>query len=241
MTVLNTIMVGQLRAFKKAVDKRTKAGASKDEALLKELRVIIKSCRRVLFEGDNYSADWQKQAAKRGLSNIKDTPRALDALISKHSQQLFAEAGVLNERELRARHEILLQSYTLKLQIEGRVIGDMAINHILPAAVRYQNDLLENIRGLKEIGTQASGIEAQTSICNEISTHIQAIKTNVDKMTDSRREANKIEDARDKAIAYCDTVKPYFDIIRESVDRLEILVDDKLWPLPKYREMLFVR
>lgn len=241
MTIMNTIMTSQLRMFKKAVDKRMKDGASKDEALLKELRGIIKSCRRILFEGDNYSAEWQKEAAKRGLNNVKDTPRALDALVSKQSQQLFAETGILNELELHARHEILLHNYTLKLQIEGRVIGDMAINHILPTAVRYQNELLQNVRGLKDIGAKEADIEAQKTICLEISDHIQAIKANVDKMTEARRKANKIDDARDKAIAYCDNVKPYFDIIRESADKLETLVDDGLWPLPKYREMLFVR
>ena len=241
MTVLNTIMASQLRLFKKAVDKRVKNGETRDEAILKELRSIIKNCKRILFEGDNYSTEWHKEAARRGLSNIKDTPRALDAMVSKKSLELFRETGVLNERELHARHDILLHNYALKLQIEGRVIGDLAINHILPAAVRYQNELLQNIQGLKAIKAKASDMKAQLTLVKQISEHIQGIKTNVDKMTEARRKSNKIDDPRLKAVAYCDNVKPYFEIIREHVDKLEVIVDDRLWPLPKYRELLFVR
>lgn len=241
MMVLNTIMASQLREFKKVVDKRIKDGEAKDEAILKELRSIAKNCRRILFEGDNYSTEWQKEAARRGLNNIKDTPRALDALVSKKSAELFRETGVLNERELHARHDILLHNYILKLQIEGRVIGDLAINHILPAAIRYQNELLANIQGLKAVKAKNTEMAAQVNICKQLSVHIQAINHNVDKMTAARRKANKVEDIREKAIAYCDTVKPYFEIIREHVDALEIIVDDRMWPLPKYRELLFVR
>jgi glutamine synthetase len=241
MTVLNTIMASQLRAFRRAVDKRVKGGEAKDEAILKELRSIVKNCKRILFEGDNYSSDWHKEAAKRGLSNVKDTPRALDAMVSRKSVELFRESNVLNERELHARHDILLHNYTLKIQIEGRVIGDLAINHILPAAIRYQNQLLTNIQGLKAIKAKNPEMAAQLGLCKEISEHVQQIKSNVDKMTEARKKANKVEETRAKAIAYCDNVKPYFDIIREHVDALEEVVDDRMWPLPKYRELLFVR
>lgn len=241
MMVLNTIMASQLREFKTDVDKRVKSGEAKDEAILKELRAIVKNCKRILFEGDNYSTDWQKEAAKRGLSNIKDTPRALDAMVSRKSMDLFRDTNVLNERELHARHEILLHNYVLKVQIEGRVIGDLAMNHILPAAVRYQNELLTNIQGLKSIKAKASDMVAQAKLCKAISEHIQGIKVNVDKMTEARRKANKVEEPRSKAVSYCDNVKPYFEVIREHVDALETLVDDRMWPLPKYRELLFVR
>ncbi|MBL7953690.1 MAG: glutamine synthetase III [Flavobacteriales bacterium] len=244
MTVLNTIVAYQLKAFAKSVDALIKKGVKKDEAVLRVIRDLIVESKAIRFEGNGYGDEWKKEAAKRGLSNIADTPRALDVWSRKETKDLFATMGVLSAVELEARHEIELHSYVLKLQIEGRVCGDLAQNHIVPTAIAYQNRLLENVRGLREVlGAEKAKKAAATQVrlIEEISEHINMIVSLVEEMTEARKKANALDDTRDKAIAYCDKVKPFFDRIRYHSDKLELLVDDELWPLPKMRELMFTR
>ncbi|MDG1428608.1 MAG: glutamine synthetase III [Crocinitomicaceae bacterium] len=244
MIVINTIMANQLIQFKKDVDARIKTGNSKDEAILKELQVLIKASKKIRFEGNGYGDEWVKAAEKRGLSNLRDTPRALQVWGDKKVEELFNEMGVLSPRELEARQEIEFESYVYKLQIEARVMGEMAQNTIIPAVVEYQNTLIANIQGLfnvlgDKMGKEAS--DAQIELLKRISVHMNKMKDSCDLMLTARKKANNIEDMEKKAVAYCDTVKIYFDEIRYHADKLEILIDDKVWPLPKFSEMLFTR
>jgi glutamine synthetase len=241
MLVLNTIVANQLKEFRAEVDALIDKDVKKDEAILKVLRQYIVESKNIRFEGNGYSDEWVKEAKKRGLSNITTTPEALDAMISKKSKQLFSRNNIFSARELEARHDILLETYTKKIQIESRVIGTLAINHILPTAIKYQNDLLRNIEGLKNAGLHAESFNVQLDLIREISTHITVIKEKTDQMIEERKKANKIESARDKALAYCNKVLPCFEEIRYHVDKLELLVDDSYWPLPKYREMVSLR
>jgi len=241
MLVLNTIVANQLKEFTKEVDAMIAKDVKKDEAILKVLRKYIVESKAIRFEGNGYSEEWVKEAMKRGLSNFTTTPPALDAYISKKSKELFEKNNIFTHRELEARHEILLETYTKKIQIESRVIGTLAMNQIIPTAIRYQSDLLKNVEGLKSVGLKADMYSTQLDIIKEISEHVEVIKKHTDLMTDARKQANKIEEARAKAISYCDDVRPNFDTIRYHVDKLELLVDDSYWPLPKYREMLSVR
>ncbi|MBS1528266.1 MAG: glutamine synthetase type III, partial [Bacteroidetes bacterium] len=195
----------------------------------------------IRFEGNGYSPEWEAEAAARGLANIKTTPKALDAFLSEKSTILFEESNVFSLREAHARHEILLESYYKKLQIEARVIGELVNNVIIPAAITYQSRLIENVRGLKDIGLDSSSYAAQIDIINKIAEHVNFIKSNVNYMVAERKQANAIEDLREKAIAYDEKVKAFFVPIRYHVDKLEQLVDDALWPLPKFRELLFIK
>ena len=239
MTVLNLIVADQLNAFHKEVAKEIKKGTEKRLAIINVLRKYIKSSKKVRFEGDGYSDEWVKEAKKRGLSNVKDTPRALDFYLSDKTKKLFSSNGILSEEELEARNEIMLENYIMKIQIESRMMGDLAMNHIIPTAIAYQNKLIENARGLKDMKLDNKTV---IKTIKSISKHIDAIKTNVLDMIDERRRINKIENSRKKAIAYCDDVKEqYFDKIRYAVDKLELYVDDEDWPLVKYRELLFLR
>ncbi len=244
MTVLNTIVAAQLKAFKIDVDALIAKGVKKDEAILRTIRDLIVHSKNIRFEGNGYGDEWKAEAKKRGLQNVEDTPRALDAWNEKSTKKLFNEMGVLTERELNARHEIELHSYTLKIQIESRVCADMATNHVLPAAVHYQNRLIQNVRGLldvlgKEEGEKSSRV--QLELIRKISTHMEQLRSLSVAMTNARKAANILTDQREKAIAYCDTVKPFLDKIRYHSNKLELLVDDELWPLPKMRELLFTR
>jgi len=244
MTVLNSIMANQLIQFKKDVDSLIEKGLKRDGAIFNVLRDYIKKSKSIRFEGDGYSAEWEEHASKLGLENIKTTPKALDNYVSKKAVSLFAEMGVLNEAEVHARHEIMLEQYQMAIQIEARVIGDLAGNHIIPTAIRYQNMLIENVKGLKEVLPPGSFKKASTqpiSIIEDISERVAIIKESVDSMIAERKKANVLTDSRDKAIAYDEKVKPYFETIRYHIDKLEMLVDDELWPLPKYRELLFTR
>ncbi|GGB73956.1 glutamine synthetase [Flavobacterium suaedae] len=244
MTILNTIVAKQLKDFKKEVDALiADKGMKKDDAIFNILREYIKESKNILFEGDGYSEEWEQEAAKRGLSNNKTTPKALKAKVSEKSLALFQELNVMNHVEMEARYEIELEEYTKKIQIEGRVLSDIARNHVVPTAIRYQNILIENVKGLKEIFGKDFENHAgeQIAIIKEISGHIAAINSKVAEMTEERKKANKLESAEDMAAAYCDQVKPYFDVIREHCDKLELLVDDELWTLTKYRELLFTR
>ncbi|PKV52543.1 glutamine synthetase [Aquimarina sp. MAR_2010_214] len=244
MTILNTIVAKQLVDFKKEVDALIdKKELKKDEAIFNVLREYIKQSKNILFEGNGYGQEWEKEAKKRGLSNNKTTPEALKAKVSKKNLELFEEMGVMNKVEAEARYEIEVEEYVLRIQIEGRVLGDIARNHVIPTAIRYQNMLINNVSGLKELYGKdfKKYAKEQMEIIEEISGHIGKINTKVNEMTEARKKANKLEDLEKKASSYCDKVKPLFDEIRYSCDKLELLVDDELWPLTKYRELLFTR
>jgi glutamine synthetase len=244
MTVLNSIVAAELRQFKMAADALIDKGVKKDEAILRVIRDLIVRSKAVRFEGNGYSDAWKTEAAKRGLPNIADTPRALDAWSQKRTKQLFQDLGVLSNKELEARHEIELHNYTLKVQIESRVCADMAVNHLVPVAVDYQNRLIRNVRGLREVLGEKEGSKAAATaigLIQDIGRHMERIKTLSDEMTEARKRANVLADPREKAIAYCDQVRPFLDQIRYHANKLELLVDDELWPLPKMRELLFTR
>lgn len=241
MTILNTIVADQLNTFKVDVDKLIKKGEKKDVAILTVLKRCIKESKNIRFEGNGYSDEWEKEAKSRGLSNIKTTPKALDADVSEKTMALFERTQIFNKREAHARHEIRLESFYKKLQIEARVMGELVKSTIIPAAITYQSRLVENAKGLKDIGLNKETYQAQLEIIMDLSKHINAIKTNVDAMVEERKKANKIENLREHAIAYDEKVKAYFEPIRDHVDRLEQLIDDKLWPLPKFRELLFIK
>ncbi len=244
MTFLNTIVAKQLQEFKKEVDSLIDGkNLKKDEAIFNVLREYIKTSKRIRFEGDGYSEVWEKEAKKRKLSNNKTTPEALQVLTSKQSLELFKSVNVMSEVEINARKEVELDTYILSIQIEGRIFTEIVYNHILPAAIGYQNNLIGNVRGLKDIyGTaHKKMVEGQLQIIERISEHSMNLKITTDAMVDARRKANVMTDIKKKAYAYCDNVRPYFQEIRYHSDKLERLVDDQLWPLTKYRELLFVK
>lgn len=239
MSTLNAIIADTLIAFKEEVDSLIENGTKTQIAVFQVLSNYIKSSRKILFDGDNYSKQWVEEADKRGLDNFIHTPEALEVLLKPETLRLFERLNIFNKRELTARYEIALNEYVKKLQIEARTLGYLSINHILPVAITYQNTLINNVQGLKELGFETSTYQAQLHLIQLISEHIQSIRKLVEAMTDARKVANKLTDIREKAFAYCDTVKEKFDKIRYHVDKLELIVDDSLWPLPKYREMLF--
>ncbi|KQB44032.1 Glutamate-ammonia ligase [Flavobacterium daejeonense] len=244
MTTLNTIVAKQLRDFKAEVDALIESKAmKKDDAIFNVLREYIKVSKNILFEGDGYSEAWEKEAKKRGLSNFKTTPEALKARASKRALDLFSELGIMNHIEMEARYEIELEEYTKKIQIESRVLGDISKNHVIPTAIRYQNTLIENVKGLKDIfGKEFESIaKEQIGLIKEISVHIEGINAKVEEMTNERKKANALNNAQKTAEAYCNKVKPYFEIIRNHCDKLELLVDNELWTLTKYRELLFTK
>ncbi len=244
MIILNLIVADQLRKFKVEVDALIAKKTGKEDALFQVIKKYSRESKKIRFEGNNYSDEWVKEAASRGLSNRKNTPEALKGFIEKKSADLFERNNVLSTRELIARHEIMLENYTKKIQIESRVLGDLAGNHIIPVAIRYQNTLIENVKGLKEVldlKTYGKLSQNQMETITEISEHVDKIKTFVNEMVDARKAANQIHEPEEKAFAYCYKVLPYFEKIRSHADKLELLVDDELWPLPKYRELLFTR
>jgi glutamine synthetase len=239
MTVLNLIVAEQLDHFYNAVNTQIEKGEEKRLAIVNVLRQYIKESKDVRFEGDGYSEEWVKEAAKRKLGNVKNAPRALDAYASKKVQQVFEKHGVMSHKEVEARTEIRMEAYIKRVQIEARVMGDLAMNHIVPTAIAYQNKLITNANGLAGLGVDNKAV-VQT--IREISGHIEIIKNGVRDMIEARKKANKISNVHERAIAYCDDIKEkYFDVIRDSVDKLELLVDDEDWPLAKYRELLFLR
>jgi len=241
MTVLSAIVANQLIEFKSEVDKQIKKGTKKDLALLNVVRKYIKESKAIRFEGNGYSKEWEEEAHKRGLSNIKTTPKALDVYVSEKSLDLFERLSVLTKRESEARHEILLENYYKKIQIEARVIGEIVNSIIAPAAFKYQNDLITNVKGLKDLGLKADAYSSQSNLIERISNHINTILIDAEAMRQERKKANVLEEVREKAIAYDENVKPYFDKIRYHINKLEQIVDDGQWPLPKLRELLFVR
>lgn len=242
MIVLNAIVARQLKLFKKDVDAHIAKGVKKDEAILRVLKKYTIQSKPVRFEGDGYGDEWIKEAEKRGLSHLKTSPIAIAEMGSEQSLKLFEELNIMTRRESLARQEIAYDLYTNLIRIEARVVGDLAQNHILPTALRYQNQLIENVKGLKEIMNQKdfdTYSSVQLEMIKNISNHVKVIKDATEKMINERKRINKLQDPKDKANEYCDAVKPLFDKIRYSVDKLELTVDDEIWPLPKYRELLF--
>ncbi len=244
MTVLNAIVSEQLIEFKKNVDGLMSKDVEKDEAIFQVLKKYIIESKRIRFEGNGYGDEWKAEAKKRGLSNISTTPGALDAMVTKKSLHLFESQGILNHREQEARYEISLETYTKKIQIESRIIADMVNNQIIPAALNYQKSLVESVRGMKEIMTAdefKKVAKTQLELIKEISERVTLIKIEADQMTEERKKANNLDSTKKQAHSYCDKVKPFFETIRYNVDKLESIVDDATWPLPKYREMLYLR
>jgi glutamine synthetase len=242
MTVLNTIMSETLKQFKKDVDTLIDKGEKKEIAIMHVIREYIVSSEKVLFEGDGYSDEWHKEAERKGLANVRSTPKALDAMVTDKAKHLFESNHVYNHAELEARHEIELEKYIKKVQIEARILGELATSHILPGAIRYQNVLIDNIRGLKEVGLDEAAYANQKQILVKISEHISKVSGLVEKMIETRKKLNNLTDNREKAIGYDEQIKQqFFEQIRYSVDKLELLVADSYWALPKYREMLFLR
>lgn len=240
MTILNAIVAAQLIEFKAEVDKQIKKGTKKDLAILNVIRKYIKESKPIRFEGNGYSDEWAAEAEARGLSNIKSTPKALDVYVKEESLELFEKLGIYSKRESEARHEILLENFYKKLQIEARVIGEVVNNQIAPACFQYQNELIENVKGLKDLGLPKEAYSSQLNLIERISKHTNIILEKAEEMRQARKKANVIEDVREKAIAYDEVVKPYFDEIRYHVNKLEKIIDDAKWPLPKLRELLFI-
>ena len=244
MTVLNAIVARQLMEFKTQVDGLIKGKKmKKDDAIFNVLREYIKDSKRIRFEGDGYGEAWEIEAGKRGLSNNKTTPLALKEQVSKKTIALYEGLGIMNKIEIEARHEIEVEEYAMHIQIEARVLGDIARNHVIPTAIKYQNVLIENVQGIKDIygkDFKKFGKE-QMNLIEAISSHIENINGGITDMINARKKANKIEDSEKRAIAYCDQIRPYFEQIRYNCDKLELLVDDEIWPLTKYRELLFTR
>ena len=242
MTVLNSIVARQLIDFKSEVDSLiSKKDLKKDEAIFNVLREYIKTSRNILFEGNGYGGDWEKEAVKRGLSNNKNTPDALKVKIDPKTIALYESLNVMNKVEIEARYDIEIEEYVHIIQIEGRSLGDIARNHVIPTAVKYQNILIDNVKGLKDIYGKdfKQYASEQLLLIAEISKRIEAINSGVTKMTNERKKANSVDDTTKKAKIYCSKVKPLFDDIRYHCDKLELLIDDELWPLAKYRELLF--
>jgi glutamine synthetase len=244
MIALNTAVADQLVKFKIEVDALIEAGVKKDEAIFQVLKKLIIESKAIRFDGNGYSEEWKVEAAKRGLTNITSVPTALEALEDPRVIELYEKAGVLSHREIESRIEVELEKYTKKIQIEARVLGDLAINHIVPTAIQYQTMLLENVKNMKVVFSDAefkSLAEGRIELIKEIGGHISSIKAKVKDMTEARKVANVIESGKEKAVAYETAVRPYLDDIRYHIDKLELTIDNELWPLPKYRELLFVR
>jgi glutamine synthetase len=241
MTVINAIVADQLVKFKADVDRLIKKGEKKDIALLTVIKRYIKESKDIRFEGNGYGKEWEEEAERRGLANIKTTPVALDAYVSEKSTELFTKTNIFSKRELDARHEILLETYYKKLQIEARVYGEVANSMIIPACIAYQNTLITNAKGLKDLGLSEDALSTPLDIINKLSGHLKIVKNSVDAMLEERKVTNQIEDSREKAIAYDEKVKSYFFDIRYHCDKLEQIVDDSVWPLPKLRELLFLK
>jgi glutamine synthetase len=244
MIALNLALAEQLKIFRSEVDALTENGLNKEDAIYKILRRYIKESKRIRFEGNSYGDEWITEAIARGLANVSSTPEALKVMTNESTIQMFEDHGVLSKREVLARYEIDLENYIKKIQIESRIIGDLSHNHIIPTAIRYQNTLIENVKGLKEVLDNKTFVKlsnSQMQNIKEISEHISIVRQLVSEMVEKRKKANKIDNTAEKAEVYNLEVLPFFEKIRYHVDKLELLVDDELWPLPKYRELLFIK
>ena len=244
MIVLNTAVAEALTDFKERVDALIAGGMDKTKAIVKVVREDIKTCKPIRFDGNGYTDEWKAEAERRGLDVESSAPRMFERYLDKESIRMFERMGVLTEAELEARTEIKLETYTKKIQIEARIFGDLCLNHIIPVATRYQSQLIDNVHKVSEIFPEETAKEVSGNnlkLIKQISEHSSFITEHVEKLIDARRVANRIESELDKAVAYHDTVAPLLEEIRYHVDKLELIVDDELWPLPKYREMLFIR
>ncbi|MCH5229410.1 MAG: glutamine synthetase III [Muribaculaceae bacterium] len=244
MLALNAAVADQLNEFAEKVEKRLEKGEELSKVVLDEVKKLIEESRAIHFDGNGYSEEWKEEANKRGLDCETSVPKIFDAYLSKSSKEMFERTGVLSEVELEARNEVKWEMYTKKVQIEARVLGDLAINHILPVAIRYQSMLLDNVKKIIDLFPKEKALDLATddmATIEKIAEHMKVIKKEVNEMVDARRVANKISGERNKAIAYHDTVVPHMDIIRYHIDKLELMVDNEIWPLPKYRELLFIR
>ena len=244
MIALNAAVADQLNEFKAKIDARLSKGEELTHALLAEIKELIRTSSAIHFDGNGYSDEWKEEAARRGLDCETSVPRIFDAYLSPSSIDMFARTGVMTERELKARNEVKWEMYTKKIQIEARVLGDLAMNHIIPVACRYLQVLLDNVYKIQTLFPGEQGTEmtaGDRDAIERISRHNKAIKEDVVKMVNARKAANRIENEREKAIAYHDTVAPLLETIRYHIDKLELMVDNEMWPLPKYRELLFIR
>ena len=244
MIALNLALAEQLKIFRSEVDALIEKGSTKEDAIYKILRKYIKESKRIRFEGNSYGDEWIAEAISRRLANVPSTPEALKIMTDKEVIKLFEDHNVLSKREVLARYEIDLENYIKKIQIESRIIGDLSHNHIIPTAIRYQNTLVENVKGLKEVLDNKTFVKlsnSQMQNIKEISEHISIVRQLVAEMVDKRKKANKIDDTSERAALYNKEILPFFEKIRYHVDKLELLVDDELWPLPKYRELLFIK
>ena len=244
LTVINTAVAHQLRQFRKEIDELMAMHTPIEKAIFTVLKQYIKACKPIRFDGNGYSDEWKAEAARRGLDTETSVPLIFDRLIEPRSIEMFAGAGVLSSVELHARAEVKLETYTKKIQIEARVLGDLAMNHILPVASRYQSMLLDKVSKFSEIfGSDEAGelAEQDRELIVKLAGHMKAVQRQVEEMVEARKVANRIENERDKAIAYHDTIAPMLESIRYHIDKLELIVDNEMWPLPKYRELLFLR
>ncbi len=244
MIALNTAVAAQLKEFKADVDKKIAAGQSKEKAIFEVIKSYIKLSKPIRFDGNGYSDEWKLEAAKRGLDCETSVPKIYDAYTTKQSVELFTKTGVFTEKELQARNEVKWDTYTKKIQIEARVLGDMIISSVIPVATKYQGLLLDSVTKMETVFGKEKALklsEKTLQSIEQISEHIAVLNNSVEEMVNARKVANKIESEKDKAIAYHDTVLPFFDTIRYHADKLELLIDDEMWPLPKYRELLFIR
>ncbi len=243
MIALNAAVADQLKKFKEVVDARIAAGTPKEKAILDEVKKIFVATRAIHFDGNGYSDEWREEAARRGLDCESSVPKIFDSYLLPESVQMFKNTGVFSEIELKARNEVKWEMYTKKVQIEARVLGDLAINHIIPVATRYQSLLLDNVMKIQSIFKEEGNMIAQQEMdtIRKISEHMYVIKEETEKMVNARKVANRIECEREKAIRYHDTVRPCMEVIRYHIDKLELMVDNEMWPLPKYRELLFIR
>ncbi len=243
MSALNAVVANQLIDFKKEIERKMKNGMKKEQAIFDTIRHYIKACKPIRFDGNGYSDEWKEEAKKRGLDCETSVPLIFDAYLSEETVKMYENTSVLNERELHARNEVKWETYTKKIQIEARVLGDLSMNHIIPVATQYQSMLLDNLYKMRVVFDEEKAArlsKEDAALIEDIATHISAIKTNVDDMVEARKTANKLEDAREKAIAYHDNVEPFLNVIRYHIDKLELIVDNQMWPLPKYRELLFI-
>ena len=244
MIALNSVVASQLKEFRTEIDQKIESGLTKEKAIFDTLKEYIKESKSIRFDGNGYSDEWKKEATRRGLDCETSVPLIYDNYTRPESVQMFRDIDVLSEKELHARNEVKWEIYTKKIQIEARVLGDLCMNHIIPVATRYQSLLLDNVYKMQTVYTTDKAdelSEMNKSLIEEISHHLISIKNNVETMVEARKVANKIETEREKALAYHDTVFPYFDQIRYNADKLELIVDDEMWSLPKYRELLFIR
>ncbi|MDE5687657.1 MAG: glutamine synthetase type III, partial [Paramuribaculum sp.] len=244
MIALNAAVAEQLIDFKTKIDARIAKGETLNHALIEEIRVLIKESKAIHFDGNGYSDEWKEEAARRGLDCETSVPLIFDAYQRRSSVDMFRTTGVFSEVELAARNEVKWEMYTKKVQIEARVLGDLAINHVIPVAMRYQSILLDNITKINSIfSAEKAETLAETDIATveKLASHMKVIREEVAAMVDARRIANRMDSERSKAIAYHDTVVPHMETIRYHIDKLELMVDNEMWPLPKYRELLFIR